>query len=108
MLLDNLQELQWHNSQYMKLYTYVTHATMLQLDHCKYYAITLWLLCHYVATIVQLHKQQCVDLTFKTKPLFIEFSKCYLFFNNPNAFSYILYNLERWDKQYGIKNLVVS
>ncbi len=56
MLLDDLQELQWHNSQYMKLYTYATHATMLQLNHCNYYAITLWLLCHYIVTsMIKVH-----------------------------------------------------
>jgi len=79
----------------VKLYTYAIHATMLQLDHCNYYAITLWLLCHYVVTFMQLHKQQCLGLTFRTKPYFIKIFKCHLFFNNPNAFNYILYNFER-------------
>jgi hypothetical protein len=51
--------------------------------------------CHCVATIMQLHKQQCVGLTFRTKPFFIEFFECHFFNNNPNAFNYILYNLER-------------
>ncbi len=54
MLSFELQKVQWHNSLYMKLHTYVTHATMLQLNHYNYYVTTLQLPCHYVVIIMPL------------------------------------------------------
>ncbi len=41
-----------HNFLYMKLYTYATRATMLQLYHCNYCATMLQLPCYYIVTIV--------------------------------------------------------
>ncbi len=59
MLLDELQKLQLHNSSFMNQYTYANHATMLQLDHYNYYAITLQPLCHYIIANVPLCYNYC-------------------------------------------------
>jgi hypothetical protein len=48
---NELQELQWHNLLYMKLYTYANHVIMLQLNHYNYCVIWLQLHMHNVLTL---------------------------------------------------------